>query len=102
MTFGDLFEDSGVDGPVPSSASPGFTNLITLVAGYAVQIRQRQRAWPHQCETEKTEPELRLACIPIGLRYQFYHYRFYQLGPDNDLSVWAAQSLALPHSGSPT
>ena len=64
MTFGDLFEDSGVDGPVPSSASPGFTNLITLVAGYAVQIRQRQRAWPHQCETEKTEPELRLACIP--------------------------------------
>ena len=23
--------------------------------------------------------------LPVGLCYQFYHYRFYQLGPDNSV-----------------
>ena len=30
---------------------------------------------------------LEVFCGDLGLCFQFYHYRFYQLGGDNDLTV---------------
>ena len=33
------------------------------------------------------ELSLFVSCAHIGLCDQFYHYRFYQLGPNDDLSV---------------